>query len=140
MKSFAVLFKKYRLRAEFETFTEFGDALSEKGYNYEDSIFSHWQKGARVPSHRQLVLKILEIFVERGAVKTIKDVNELLDSVGMGYLTDKEKEGLGFYEVANVPFQAPSEIANFTGVASPNFSICGARPDVETVICWREKL
>jgi len=32
-------FKKYRLRAEFDTFAAFGDALAEKDIYYEDSIF-----------------------------------------------------------------------------------------------------
>jgi hypothetical protein len=49
MKTFAQLFKKYRLRAEFDTFASFGDALAEKGYFYEESIFFHWQKGTRIP-------------------------------------------------------------------------------------------
>ncbi|PJE63877.1 hypothetical protein COU89_00865, partial [Candidatus Roizmanbacteria bacterium CG10_big_fil_rev_8_21_14_0_10_45_7] len=41
--TFASLFKKYRLKSEFETLTEFGGALEKRGLHYEDSIFSHWQ-------------------------------------------------------------------------------------------------
>jgi len=115
MKTFAYLFKKYRLRAEFETFSAFGDALAEKGYFYEESIFSHWQKGTRVPSNRQLVLCIIEIFKQRDSLKTIDEANALLASVGMGYLTDKEKEKLAFVKQKESPFQVPSEIAYFTG-------------------------
>ena len=88
MKTFAQLFKKYRLRAEFETFSSFGDALSEKGYYYEESIFSHWQKGTRTPNNRELVLTIIKIFIERDSIKTINEANELLSSVGLGYITD----------------------------------------------------
>ena len=38
MSKFATLFKKYRLRGEFETISAFGDVLIEKGYFYEESI------------------------------------------------------------------------------------------------------
>src|SRR5258708_10184968 len=89
-KSFALLFKKYRLRAEFETISAFGDALAEKGYHYEDSIFSHWQKGTRTPSNRPLILKILEIFIERRGISAIVEANELLESLDQGFLTEKE--------------------------------------------------
>ncbi len=92
MKSFAELFKKYRLRAEFETFAAFGDALSEKGYFYEESIFSHWQKGTRIPTDRNLVLTIIGIFVERHAIRTREEADEFLAATGLGYLTEQERE------------------------------------------------
>jgi len=94
MKSFAELFKKYRLKAEFETVAAFSNALSEKGYHYEDSIFSHWQKGTRVPTNRHLVIKIIEIFVERHAIQTADEANELLSSTKLGYLTEEESKAL----------------------------------------------
>ncbi len=78
MKKFAELFKRYRLRAEFETIAAFNDALADKGYHYEESIFSRWQKGTRKPNDRQLLLTMLAIFVEREAVKTITQANEFL--------------------------------------------------------------
>ena len=115
MKTFAQLFKKYRLRAEFETFSSFGDALAEKGYYYEESIFSHWQKGTRIPNNRELVLTIIKIFIERDSIKTINEANELLSSVGLGYITDKERKELRFRNTVNAPFQVPNEIAYFTG-------------------------
>lgn len=115
MQSFAKVFKKYRLRAEFETFAEFGKALAEKGYFYDDSIFSHWQKGTRSPSNRQLLLKIIEIFKEREAITSPDQANELLSSAGLGYLTEKEKEFFHFSSLVSIPFQVPSEIAYFTG-------------------------
>lgn len=90
MKRFAELFKKYRLRAEFETFASFSDALADKGYYYEESIFSHWQKGTRVPTNRNLIVTIIEIFIEREAIKTENEANELLAATGLGYLTERE--------------------------------------------------
>ncbi|HXT84696.1 MAG TPA: NB-ARC domain-containing protein [Verrucomicrobiae bacterium] len=115
MKTFAELFKKYRLRAEFETISSFAEALSEKGYFYEESIFSHWQKGNRVPSNRNLVLSIIKIFKERDAINKLDEANELLDSVGLGYLTEKEIKNLEFDQYNNSPFQVPSDIASFIG-------------------------
>ncbi|MBA3724553.1 MAG: transporter substrate-binding domain-containing protein [Candidatus Levybacteria bacterium] len=94
VKSFAELFKKYRLRAEFETFASFGDALSEKGYFYEDSIFSHWQKGTRTPTNRKIILTIIRIFVERKAIETREEADEFLAATGLGHLTELERDTL----------------------------------------------
>ena len=115
MKSFAELFNNYRLRAEFGTLSEFGIALAEKGFICEDSIFSHWQKGTRVPSTREMTLKIIKIFIERNALLSLHEANELLESAHYGYLTNKEIEELQFKEQTQSPFQVPSEIGNFTG-------------------------
>ena len=95
MKTFAQLFKKYRLRAEFETISAFGDALAKEGYFYEESIFSHWQKGTRVPSDRKLLLTIIKIFIQRSAIQTQEEANELLAAAGLGYLTKDEEKKLG---------------------------------------------
>ena len=78
--SFAELFKKYRLKSEFQTISEFGDALVEKGFRYEDSIFSRWQKGTRVPTERKLLLTILQVFIERKAIISLEEANEFLNS------------------------------------------------------------
>lgn len=94
MKSFAILFKKYRLRAEFATYAELGLALAEKGLIYEDSIFSHWQKGTRIPTNRYLILTVLEIFIAREGVKTIYEANQFLASTGLGNLTEEEIQKL----------------------------------------------
>src|SRR5665213_445805 len=68
--TFSALFRKYRLKSEFETLSEFGLALAEKGFLYEESIFSHWQKGTRVPQNRVVLLKLLDIFIEKHAITT----------------------------------------------------------------------
>ncbi len=113
-KSFGELFKKYRLRAEFATFSELGMALAEKGLIYEDSIFSHWQKGDRIPN-RPTIIKLIKIFSERQSVNSLGEANEFLESVGEGYLTEKEREKIQFRTSGNVPFQIPNQIDNFTG-------------------------
>lgn len=110
---FAALFKKYRLRAEFATWSELSLALAEKGFIYEDSILSRWQKGERIPG-RVIVLKLIEIFVERKAIATIDQVNDFLSSVGQGYLSEEELQKIPI-TLPSYIFQVPSEIENFVG-------------------------
>lgn len=112
---FQNLFKKYRLKAEISTLSELGRLLTQKGLVYEDSIFSHWQKGTRVPQNRHTLLKLLEIFVERKAITTLSQANEFLESAGTGYLTEKEAKKIQFNNLEQVPFQVPNQIDNFTG-------------------------
>ncbi len=88
--NFGRLFKKFRLRSGFATLCEFGDALAEKGFTFEDSLFSHWQKNTRIPKDRKLLLVILEIFLEKGGISSVKEINVFLESVGQGYLTEQE--------------------------------------------------
>lgn len=115
MKAFSELFKKYRLKAEFSTVTSFANELSKRGYYYQESIFSHWQKGSRIPTNRQLILTILDIFIQKNAIQTIETADEFLESAKQGHLTENEKEHLSLQVVTNAPFQVPSEIAHFTG-------------------------
>lgn len=110
---FKILFKKYRLKAEISTLLEFGNILSEKGLIYEDSIFSHWQKGTRVPQ-RSVLLRILEIFIERKAVTSLEEANEFLSSAGEGYLSEQELGKIPL-KLKSLIFQVPSEIINFNG-------------------------
>jgi len=63
--SFGPLFKKYRLRSGFATIREFADALAEKGFVFDESLFSHWQKNSRLPKERKLLLTTLKIFIEK---------------------------------------------------------------------------
>lgn len=91
---FAVLFKKFRLRAGFATLSEFGRALADEGFIFEDSIFSHWQKGSRTPKERTLLLILIKIFVKRDSIASIKEMNALMESAGHGYLTEQELEEL----------------------------------------------
>ncbi|MCX6731068.1 MAG: HD domain-containing protein [Candidatus Roizmanbacteria bacterium] len=90
--TFGELFKKYRLRSEFSTLSQFGNALAQEGYIYEDSIYSHWQKNVRVPKDRKLLLALIKIFIEKGGITTTVAANSFLNSAGQGYLTKEELE------------------------------------------------
>ena len=94
MQAFAELFKRYRLRAEFKTLCEFGTALAEEGIIYENSIFTHWQNGKRIPKDRTLLLTIIKIFIQRRAILSMEQANEFLASTGLGYLTNYENQNL----------------------------------------------
>jgi len=94
MKSFSQLFKKYRLRSEFETIASFSDALAEKGYIYEESIFYHWQKGTRTPTDRKLVLALIKVFIQRKSIQTKEEANEFLEAARFGYMTKEEEQKL----------------------------------------------
>jgi len=87
---FGNLFKKFRLRSGFVSLRDFGDALSEKGFPFEDSLFSHWQKNTRIPKDRKLLLTTIEIFLENGGITSVRDVNNFLVSTGQGNLTEEE--------------------------------------------------
>lgn len=92
--TFGGLFKKFRLKSGFTTLREFGDALAEKGFLFEDSLFSHWQKNTRIPKNRKILLAIVEIFLEKGGISSVRDVNIFLESVDQGSLTEKESTNL----------------------------------------------
>ena len=112
---FSALFKKYRLKAEFATLSALGIALAEKGLIYEDSIFSHWQKGTRIPQSRNILLKLIEIFAQRQAMTTLVQANEFMSSTNLGYLTDQEVKKIKFTTTTHSPFQIPNQIAYFIG-------------------------
>ncbi len=114
--SFKELFKKYRLKAEISTLSAFGHLLAEKGFNYEDSIFSHWQNGTRIPQYRNILIKLLEIFNERGVLTSVEQANEFLASANQGYLTKQETAKFQFSNIiSQSPFQVPAQVANFSG-------------------------
>lgn len=94
MKSFAELFKKYRLRAQFANLYEMVDALAEKGYISESSIISHWQRGKRTPRKRSTIILVIALFIEKNAITSLDEANEFLESAGHGYLTKSEQTDL----------------------------------------------
>ncbi len=111
--SFGSLFKKYRLKSEFATLAQFGNALAQEGFVYEDSIYSHWQKNVRVPKDRSLLITIIHIFSRRGGMKALSEANAFLFSAGQGHLTPEEINELE----KKAPFSgepiSPPHILNF---------------------------
>jgi tetratricopeptide (TPR) repeat protein len=114
-QKFNQLFKRYRLKSEFESLSQFGQAIAEQGRFFDDSTFTHWQNGTRIPKDRGIILTIIKIFILRGGITSFQEANNLLESAGQGYLTETETKTLPSLISPNTPFQVPNEIANFTG-------------------------
>ncbi len=111
---FPNLFKKYRLKSEIETLTYFGDLLAEEGYIYENSLFTHWQKGTRIPKERKLLLKVIEIFTKRGGIKDEYEANEFLESAGQRDLDAEEKSKIARYFYLKTQ-TVPQDLSIFIG-------------------------
>lgn len=93
---FKDLFNSYRLKSGYNTFSQFGLALAEEGFYYEDSIFSKWKNGERVPKDRKTVLAILKVFIKSGTHFNDESIHNFLFSVGQRDLDAFErKEILG---------------------------------------------
>jgi len=115
METFSKLFKKYRLRAEFESLADFADSLAKKGIFYEESIFSRWQNGTRIPTDRNILLQIIKIFIERNALTTIQEANDFLASCKQKPLTSIELKTLPESLRKHTVFQVPAQITDFAG-------------------------
>lgn len=94
---FAALFKKYRLKSEIETLSEFGDLLAEEGYIYENSLFTRWQNAERIPRDRKLLITMLELFTKRGGLQDENEANLFLEAANQRDLTDEEVTQLNQY-------------------------------------------
>lgn len=111
---FAVLFKKYRLKSEIETLSEFGNLLAEEGYIYEDSLFTRWQKGQRVPKDRKVLIIIIELFAKRGGINNIIEANRFLESTDSRDLNEEESSRIGEYFIKNTQ-TLPEQTEIFVG-------------------------
>lgn len=89
--SFGELFKKFRLRSGFSSLSEFGKTLADEGLIYEDSLFSRWQNNQRIPKARNILFKIIKVFIQRGGISNLRNINLLLESAQQGFVTEVEK-------------------------------------------------
>lgn len=121
--SFGRLFKKFRLRAEFSTLSDFGEALVNEGFIYEDSILSRWQQGNRIPSKRSLLLTIIKMFVQRGGISSLKEANIFLWSSGHGYLTESELLDITKSTVVSSTPHSPRKIIEFLALVGKSKNI-----------------
>jgi len=110
---FNELFKRARLRAGFATLTEFGKRLADHGLIFEDSLFSRWQNGSRVPKDRGTLLKILKVFIDNSGINSLKEANALLESVGQGHLTESESQVLTRPSKSFAKLPSPKKIIKF---------------------------
>lgn len=92
--SFGELFKKFRLKSGFPSLSEFGKTLADAGLIYEDSLFSRWQNNQRIPRNRNIILKIIKVFIQKGGISNLRDANLLFESAEQGFITETEKNFL----------------------------------------------
>lgn len=92
--NFRKLFRKFRLKAEFSSLHEFGQALADEGFIYEDSSLSRWQNGSRIPTNRKLLTAIIKILINKNGISSLREANMLLESAGQGYLTENEIQSI----------------------------------------------
>lgn len=91
------MFKRYRLRSGFATLSEFGNTLADEGLIFENSLFSHWQNGTRVPKDRNTILTLIKLLIKNGGINKLNEANNFLESAGQGYLTNNETQLLTPY-------------------------------------------
>lgn len=114
-RRFGNLFRKYRLRSEIESLAELGDIMRAEGLVYDNSMYTHWQKGTRIPQGREVLLGILKVFCKRRGITTIEEANEFLMSVKQPNLSEEEISELDLTKLNKPPFTAPSDVSSFTG-------------------------
>lgn len=89
-QKFGQLFKKYRLKAGFATLRELGDYLASRGIIYDESLFSRWQNGERVPKDRRLLLNLIDIFIQNEAISDKEEANLFLALANQRDLDEEE--------------------------------------------------
>ncbi len=104
-QSFATLFRTFRLKSGISTLTELADKLAEQeGIVYENSLYTKWQQGKRIPHDRKTILKLIHFFHTHNAITTIDEANQLLTSTGLSPLTTDEMGDidLAHYEMSKL--------------------------------------
>ena len=118
--TFAQLFKFFRIKSGFQTISHFANIFAEKGFAYDDSLFSHWQRGSRVPTKRELVLTLIEVFAETGSIRYEDQANLLLKSAKANILTAEEKEKLPTLRLQQNPLSWEIELNQFINTSNIN--------------------
>ncbi|PIX81502.1 MAG: hypothetical protein COZ34_02960 [Candidatus Pacebacteria bacterium CG_4_10_14_3_um_filter_34_15] len=111
--NFAQLFKFYKASSGFKTYSQFANALAKKGIVYDLSLFSHWQRGSRVPKKRELLLILIEIFTTTGSMRYQEQANIFLKSANKKFLSNFEKEKLPLLQNIPTPISLNLEFQNF---------------------------
>lgn len=131
---FGSLFRKYRLRSECETLADFGDLLQEYGYFYEHSLFSHWQKGSRVPRDRDLLMAVIRLFVQKKAIRTRAEITQFLEAAGHPGLTTEEVQTLPYRLQEETPFTVPRQLSFFEGRTTVIETVKSALKEYHTIL------
>lgn len=112
-KSFAEIFNTLRLKSQMETATQLADALAVEGFVYEDSIFSKWKRGTRIPRDRHVLKALITIFIKNDAIATVDEANNLLRTVDQRDLSVEEEALLFAHQQEKAPFNVPAIAPHF---------------------------
>lgn len=111
MYQFSELFSMFRFKSGLSKAVDFGRELAGEGFIFEDSTFSKWKNGSRVPRDRNLILAIISVFVRKGGVVSLDDANSLLMSLNQRALNNEEKSRIVSKLVASDEIIHNSEFA-----------------------------
>lgn len=115
-KLFGELFKKFRLRAGFESLSALANVLADEGLVFDDSTLSRWQNGNRIPRKRKLLVQILKLFVNYGGISKLEEANFFMEAANLGRLTEKEIRKISEENILlTSPFQVPARLKSFVG-------------------------
>ncbi|MBI4130185.1 tetratricopeptide repeat protein [Candidatus Roizmanbacteria bacterium] len=93
-KEFAELFWHLRTRSGFRSIREFSFALADYGIVFDESTYTRWQRGDRIPQLRSTLIAIIRCFIDHNSIQTLEDANAFLQLAGYGWLSDKEQKEL----------------------------------------------
>lgn len=88
--SFGSLLRRYRKFSGFITLQQFTEAMETYGLFYEHSLICKWEKNARKPRSRNVLIQLIRLFCERGVLVYIEQAQEFAQAAGFGFLTDEE--------------------------------------------------
>lgn len=77
-RTFGILLREARLRAEFHTITAFADYLSTRGLPYSDAAIGHWENDRRLPASREVCLQVLEALAAQAGFTVLDQINDML--------------------------------------------------------------
>jgi hypothetical protein len=114
-KQFASLFKKFRLRSEIETISEFANVMAEEGVLYETSLIHRWQKGQRIPRKRTTVTKLVEVFAKRGGIHSEDEIRAFLRAANHRDMNGQERQAVLQFLSEKKERTTPKPVHHFIG-------------------------
>ena len=94
----------------------FANLLAEEGMVYENSLFSRWQSGERIPRDRKTIVAIVTVFAKNGGIRNIEQANDILQSADQLPLTKTEHTTISSHISSSRP--SANELIEYDNVQS----------------------
>lgn len=88
-ESYGALLKAARERAGMNTIRQFSDYLSQEGYPISEKTLGNYERDVRQPN-REKMLEMAEKLMNKRGIRSLVDVNAMLQALGMTHVTDDE--------------------------------------------------